>query len=295
MWNRQKNGGHIDTLNAQLKSNSLFYMGHSAGAIMSGPNILTATWKCIDAFSHSIQPYNAPYVKLPPSENNETFFISEVNQNDLYQSRCHMLKKMKQYNAWNGFRVVECLTFPHYDSRPSRASFPQSAETYLRATDHNGKFNQQNASFKIGKEDVGEVNARQEPEDVQELRTKTNGNKTPVLLIANGHSVCLIAGGNNAKETQSPEEEGQTGPLNWDTYMPAVGDDDQGYGHYNKPGDPRRNKFASGVVSQIAVAGDRSIGVQNDRNYNGSRVISRLQGLGLPLVSSEDLGLFRAT
>ena len=104
-------------------------MGHSAGAIMSGPNILPATRKCIDAFSHSIQPYNAPYVKLPPSENLETFFIKEENQNDLYESRCHMLKKMKEYNAWQGFRVVECLTFPHYDSRPTIASFPQSAET----------------------------------------------------------------------------------------------------------------------------------------------------------------------
>ena len=290
MWNRQKNGGHIDTLNAQLKSNTLFYMGHSAGAIMSGPNILTATWKCIDAFSHSIQPYNAPYVKLPPSENVETFFIKEENQNDLYESRCHMLKKMKQYNAWQGFRVVECLTFPHYDSRPTSASFPQSAETYLRATDDDGKFCQQRASFKIGKEDV---NSRLEPEDVQEFRTKTNENKTPVPLIANGHSVCLIAGGSYAKETQSPAEEGQAGPLNWDTYMPAVGDDEQGYGHYNKPGEPRRSKFASGVISQKAVAGDRSIGDRNDHNYNGSRVISRLQGLGLPLVSSQDLGLFR--
>ena len=88
MWNAQENGGHINTLNAQLKANTLFYMGHSAGAIMSGPNILAATWKCIDAYSHSIQPCNAPYVKLPPSEKAESFFLKEEHMNDLYASRC---------------------------------------------------------------------------------------------------------------------------------------------------------------------------------------------------------------
>ena len=56
MWDRQslQNGfefGHMQLLRNQLKEGKLFYLGHSAGLIMSGPNILTATFKGIDAFS----------------------------------------------------------------------------------------------------------------------------------------------------------------------------------------------------------------------------------------------------
>ena len=42
------------------------------------------------------------------------------------------------------------MAFPHYDARPRRASFPQSAETYLRATDERGRFAQREASLLVG-------------------------------------------------------------------------------------------------------------------------------------------------
>ena len=78
MWDRQgqsEGGGHMQLLRAQLKEGALFYMGHSAGLIMSGPNILPATFKGIDAFSIVTQPYNAPFMRLPASEAPETFFL----------------------------------------------------------------------------------------------------------------------------------------------------------------------------------------------------------------------------
>ena len=84
MWNRQalENGlkeGHMQLLRNQLKDGKLFYLGHSAGLIMSGPNILPATFKGIDAFSIVTQSYNAPFLRLPPLENPETFFAKEKN------------------------------------------------------------------------------------------------------------------------------------------------------------------------------------------------------------------------
>jgi hypothetical protein len=60
MWDRQgsEDGGigHMQLLRDKLKDGTLFYMGHSAGLIMSGPNILPATFKGIDAFSVVTQP-----------------------------------------------------------------------------------------------------------------------------------------------------------------------------------------------------------------------------------------------
>ena len=59
MWDRQgqsEGGGHMQLLRDQLKEGALFYMGHSAGLIMSGPNILPATFKGIDACAPSPSP-----------------------------------------------------------------------------------------------------------------------------------------------------------------------------------------------------------------------------------------------
>ena len=88
---------------------------------------LPATFKGIDAFSVVTQPYNAPFLRLPPSETPETFFAKE--KNDLLSARTQMLENMSRYGAWRGFRVIEAMAFPHYDARPRFASFPQSAET----------------------------------------------------------------------------------------------------------------------------------------------------------------------
>ena len=145
---------------------------------MSGPNILTATFKGIDAFSVVTQPYNAPFVRLPPSETPETFFATEKNKNNLWEARTQMLTKMKQYDAWKGYNVVQALAFPHYDSRPRLSSFPQSAETYLRATDAWGNFAQSEASLLVGTT----LETRAEPEDVKELRTATNAQKLPTHI-----------------------------------------------------------------------------------------------------------------
>merc|ERR1719254_483863 len=140
--------GHMQLLLDKLKEGTLFYMGHSAGLIMSGPNILPATFKGIDAFSVVTQPYNSPFVRLPPSETPDSFFCA--HKNDLRHARTHMLHLMRKYDAWRGFRVVEALAFPHYDARPRAASFPQSAETYLRATNERGQFAQPEASLLVG-------------------------------------------------------------------------------------------------------------------------------------------------
>ena len=168
MWDRQglENGdtGHMQLLRDQLKEGLLFYMGHSAGLIMSGPNILPATFKGIDAFSVVTQPYNAPFLRLPPLEAPETFFAKE--KNDLLLARTKMLENMSRYGAWRGYRVVEAMAFPHYDARPKSASFPQSAETYLRATNEIGQFAQREASLLVGNRE-GE---RSEPSDVTKLR-----------------------------------------------------------------------------------------------------------------------------
>ena len=232
---------------------------------MSGPNILTATFKGIDAFSVVTQPYNAPFLRLPPSETPETFFAAE--KNDLWAARTKMLEKMNKYGAWRGYNVVEALAFPHYDSRPRFASFPQSAETYLRATDGEGRFAQSEGSLLVGKR----KDERAEPEDVTELREGTNAKRLPCYPVANGHAFVMQCGGLEVVEALSPEEEGE-GVLHWDTYMPYVPDED--YLQFA----PGRAQYTAGSFTGDAdtMAGDRS------SEYNGNRIFSRLEALGLP-------------
>ena len=177
---------------------------------MSGPNILTATFKGIDAFAVVTQPYNAPYLRLPPSETPESFFAQE--KNDLLKARTQMLKKMDEYGAWRGYNVVEALAFPHYDSRPRYASFPHSAETYLRATDEEGRFRQTKGSLLVGKN----KDDRAEPVEVQKIREDANAKQLPCYPIANGHSMVMACGGGEVVQSLSPEEEGG-GTLHWDT------------------------------------------------------------------------------
>ena len=86
-------------------------------------------------------------MRLPPSQAPETFFVSPDEKNDLLSARTKMLENMARYDAWKGYNAVATSAFPHYDARPNRASFPQSAETYLRATDERGRFAQLEASL----------------------------------------------------------------------------------------------------------------------------------------------------
>ena len=272
MWDRQslQNGlefGHMQLLRNQLKEGKLFYLGHSAGLIMSGPNILTATFKGIDAFSIVTQPYNAPFMRLPPCETPETFFAKE--KNDLYLARTKMLENMSRHGGWFGYRAVEAMAFPHYDARPRFASFPQSAETYLRATNEKGQFAQDKASLLVGNRDEGE---RYEPTEVTKLRKETNAASLPCYPIANGHAILMECGGLQVEDALSPEEEG-SGILHWDTYMPYV--PNKNWDHY----DQGRKKFATGSFTgdKDTLAGDRS-----SEEYNGIRIFSRLEALGLP-------------
>ena len=251
---------------------------------MADPNILTATFKGIDAFSIVTQPYNAPFLKLPPSEKPETFFALE--KNDLVTARTKMLEKMKEYGAWRGYHVVEALAFPHYDSRPRFASFPQSAETFLRATDEEGRFHQLNGSLLVGKD----KSTRVEPEDVKAIREEANNKQLPCYPIANGHSIVLECGGLKVVQALSPEEEGG-GTLHWDTYMPNVPDKD--YLQYATG----RTQFTTGSFTDDdnTMAGDRS----STSEYNGARIFSRLDALGLPNPigsgKGEEGGLFRSS
>ena len=288
MWDKQEGGGHKQLLREQLQAGHLFYMGHSAGAIMSGENILGATWKCIDAFSHSVQPYNAKFVRLPPSETPETFYVSGLSEAEradpdtlLFASRQHMLAKMEQYGGWEGFNVVSALTFPHYDARPSIESFPQSAATYLRGTDEQGRFCQLEGTLLVGPT----PEKRKEAPDVQRLREGSNAAKKKVMLIANGHSLVLDYGGSEPRHCLSPEEEGVDGVLHWETYMPVL--PDPTYAFY---GDGCK-KFPAGAISGTAVAGDRSV---TKGGYCGGRVVSRLLELGLPSPMVYEKGLWRA-
>ena len=270
MWNRQalENGlkeGHMQLLRNLLKEGKLFYLGHSAGLIMSGPNILPATFKGIDAFSIVTQSYNAPFLRLPPFETPKTFFAKE--KNDLLSARTKMLENMSRHGAWYGYRVVEAMAFPHYDARPRFASFPQSAETYLRATNEKGQFAQHEASLLVGKRE-GE---RSEPPEVTKLREETNAASLPCYPIANGHAILMKCGGLTVDEALSPEQEG-AGTLHWDSYMPYVNNDN--WSNY----DPGRVQFAAGLFTsdKDTLAGDRS------SEYNGVRIFPRLEALGLP-------------
>ena len=277
MWDRQAmdNGGagHMQLLRDKLKEGTLFYMGHSAGLIMSGPNILPTTFKGIDAFSVVTQPYNAPFLRLPPSETPETFFAKE--KNDLLSARTQMLENMSRYGAWRGFRVVEAMAFPHYDARPRVASFPQSAETYLRATNERGRFAQREASLLIGPRGGD----RAEPADVTRLREETNAASLPCYPVANGHAILMECGGLGVVEALSPEEE-DAGILHWDTYMPYVPDEEW---VQHAPG---RDCFAAGSFTgdENTLAGDRS------SEYDGVRIFSRLEALGLPNPGAGDDG-----
>ena len=276
MWDKQEDGGgHMQLLRDQLKDGTLFYTGHSAGLIMSNPTILTATFKGIDAFSIVTQPYNAPFLRLPPSETAETFFVAEKEKNDLLSSRTKMLENMARYDAWRGYRAVEAMAFPHYDARPRFASFPQSAETYLRATNEKGQFAQLQASLLVGPRG-GE---RTEPADVRRLREETNAASLPCYPTANGHAIVLEAGGLAVVEALSPEEEG-AGVLHFDTYMPYVPNKD--WANYA----PGRSQFPAGAftVDRDTVAGDRS------SEYDGARIFSRLEALGLPNPGATDEG-----
>jgi len=260
--------GHMQLLRNKVKDGTLFYMGHSAGLIMSGSNILPATFKGIDAFSVVTQWYIAAYVILPPSETPDTFFTSKKNKNNLLAARTKMLEKMQQYNAWSGYHIVEAFSFPHYDSRPRMSSFPQSAETYLSATDKEGRFGQLTESLLVG---------RVEPKEVTKLREETNAKQVPCYPVANGHAFVMPFGGLKVVETLSPVEEGE-GILQWDTYMPYVPDKD--YLQFAKG----RTEFTVGSFTGDVdtIAGDRSSSVESAGTYNGARLFSRLEALGLP-------------
>jgi len=240
----------------------------------------------IDAFSVVTQPYNAPFLRLPPSESPETFFA--VEKNNLFAARTRMLQKMDRYNAWRGYNVVEALAFPHYDSRPRFASFPQSAETYLRGTDEEGRFSQPEGSLLVEKATT-ETCVREEPEDVKRIREDTNTKRLPCYPIANGHSIVLNYGGLDVLKALSPEEEGG-GTLRWDTYMPNVPDKD--YLQYA----PGKTQFTPGSFTgdENTMAGDRS----STSEYKGARIFSRLDALGLPNPTEsgngDEGGLFRS-
>jgi hypothetical protein len=256
---------------------------------MSGPNILTATFKGIDAFSIVTQPYNAPFMRLPPLETPETFFVTPQEKNDLLSARTKMLENMSKHDAWRGFRAVEALAFPHYDARPRVASFPQSAETYLRATNERGQFAQAEASLLVG----ARGGERAEPEDVTRLREETNAKSLPCYPIANGHAIMMEAGGMGVEEALSPVEEG-AGVLHWDTYMPYV--DNKDWANYASG----RDQFAAGSFTgdEDTIAGDRSSDYDGVSDFNGVRIFSRLEALGLPNPGVNDEGapgkLFRS-
>ena len=177
-----------------------------------------------------------------------------------------MLEKMNEYGAWRGYNVVEALSFPHYDSRPRFASFPQSAETYLRATDESGRFQQSEGSLLVG----NDKNERAEPADVKKIRTDTNTKLLPCYPIANGHSIVLPCGGLEVVDALSPEEEG-SGTMHWDSYMPNVPDKD--YLQFA----PGRSQFTVGSFTgnDNTIAGDRSL----TSEYNGARIFARLEAL----------------
>ena len=215
---------------------------------------------------------------LPPRETPETFYVRDDEKNDLVAARTRMLELMARYGAWRGYRVVEASAFPHYDARPREASFPQSAETYLRATDEEGRFAQREASLLIGPRGGD----RAEPADVRTLREETNALALPCYPVANGHAVLMENGGLTVVETLSPEEEG-AGVLHWDTYMPYVPD---AWAHYAAG----RRQFAAGSFTEDedTLAGDRSAA------YDGARIFPRLEALGLPCPgAAAGDGLFR--
>ena len=113
------------------------------------------------------------------------------------------------------------------------------------------------------------------------LREETNAAAPPCYPVANGHAILMTCGGKTVEEALSPEEEGG-GVLHWDTYMPYVPDKE--WAQYA----PGRARFAAGSFTGDAdtLAGDRS----SESEYDGARVFSRLEALGLPNPGATDEG-----
>ncbi|GMI47125.1 hypothetical protein TrCOL_g5301 [Triparma columacea] len=101
---------------------------------------------------------------------------------------------------------------PKDKAGPRVASFPQRAETYLRATKERGQFAQAEASLLVGVRG-GE---RAEPQDLTRLRKETNAKSLPCYTIVNGHAILMGAGGRGV-EGRFPGGVGGGGGLHWDT------------------------------------------------------------------------------
>ena len=152
-----------------------------------------------------------------------------------------------------------------------------------KATNERGQFAQLEASLLVGPRGGD----RAEPAEVTRLREDTNAMALPCYPVANGHAILMECGGLGVEEALSPEEEG-AGILHWDTYMPFVPDED--WAAYA----PGRDRFAAGSFTgdKDTLAGDRS------SEYDGGRIFSRLEALGLPNPGATDEGapgrLFRS-
>jgi hypothetical protein len=110
--------------------------------------------------------------------------------------------------------------------------------------------------------------------------------RLPCYPVANGHAVLMENGGLTVVEALSPEEAGQ-GILHWDTYMPYVPMEKDW-----APYAPGRRQFTAGSFTEDedTLAGDRSAA------YDGARIFSRLEALGLPNPGAAAAdGLFRTT
>ena len=110
---------------------------------MSGPNILTATFQGIDAFSVVTQPYNIMHHlwdchrwKLPI-----LFSLPPAHKNNLWAARTVRIcwKRCSHTQAWSVLvsHRWSLLSFPHYDARPRLASFflNPPTPTCVRLTD----------------------------------------------------------------------------------------------------------------------------------------------------------------
>ena len=120
---------------------------------------------------------------------------------------------------------------------------------------------------------------RPPPAEVTRLREETNAASLPCYPVANGHAILMECGGLGVVDALSPAEEG-AGTLHWDSYMPYVPDTE--WAQYAQG----RDRFAAGSFTgdEDTVAGDRS------SEYDGVRIFSRLEGLGLPNPGATDEG-----
>ena len=114
---------------------------------------------------------------------------------------------------------------------------------------------------------------------VADAKEETNAASLPCYPVANGHAILMECGGLGVEEALSPAEEG-AGILHWDTYMPYVPDKE--WVQYEQG----RDRFAAGSFTgdKDTVAGDRS------SEYDGVRIFSRLEALGLPNPGAADEG-----